>query len=122
MDKIPLAEILKLTVAERLQLIERIWDSITAGPEPIPLYGGNGHLCVLGGAVCAEEFPGKVSDGAAVPMHYHAGVLRYGGNYISLKVFPAGRGDEGVGIFRGHHHSHASTVGCVSGRRRRRDP
>ncbi len=37
MDKIPLAEILKLTVAERLQLIERIWDSIAADPEPVPL-------------------------------------------------------------------------------------
>jgi putative addiction module component (TIGR02574 family) len=37
MDKIPLSEILKLTVAERLQLIESIWDSIAAEPEGIPL-------------------------------------------------------------------------------------
>ncbi len=37
MDKIPLSEILKLTVAERLQLIESIWDSIAAEPDSIPL-------------------------------------------------------------------------------------
>jgi putative addiction module component (TIGR02574 family) len=37
MDKIPLSEILKLTVAERLQLIESIWDSIAAEPNTVPL-------------------------------------------------------------------------------------
>ena len=32
-----LSEILQLTVAERIQLAEDIWDSITAFPEAIPL-------------------------------------------------------------------------------------
>jgi putative addiction module component (TIGR02574 family) len=31
------AEILKLTVEERLQLIETIWNSIATGPEGLPL-------------------------------------------------------------------------------------
>ncbi|CAA9337693.1 MAG: hypothetical protein AVDCRST_MAG68-3449 [uncultured Gemmatimonadetes bacterium] len=37
MDNIPLSEILKLSVAERLQLIESIWDSIAAEPDAVPL-------------------------------------------------------------------------------------
>jgi putative addiction module component (TIGR02574 family) len=32
-----LSEILQLTIAERIQLAEDIWDSITAFPEAIPL-------------------------------------------------------------------------------------
>ena len=34
---IPSDEIAKLTVAERLQLIETIWDTITTEPERLPL-------------------------------------------------------------------------------------
>ncbi|OGP61250.1 MAG: addiction module protein [Deltaproteobacteria bacterium RBG_13_61_14] len=37
MSKINLAEILKLPVAERILLVEDIWDSIAAVPEAIPL-------------------------------------------------------------------------------------
>jgi putative addiction module component (TIGR02574 family) len=37
MSKINLAEILKLPVAERILLVEDIWDSIAAIPEAIPL-------------------------------------------------------------------------------------
>jgi len=37
MDKIPFSEILKLSVAERLRLIESIWDSIAAEPDAFPL-------------------------------------------------------------------------------------
>jgi len=37
MNKIPLTEILKLTVAERLQLIEQIWDTIDTDSEDLPL-------------------------------------------------------------------------------------
>jgi putative addiction module component (TIGR02574 family) len=33
----PLPEILKLSVAERIQLVEDIWDSIAAEPDAFPL-------------------------------------------------------------------------------------
>jgi len=33
----PLDELLKLTVAERIQLAEDLWDSIAAEPEALPL-------------------------------------------------------------------------------------
>jgi putative addiction module component (TIGR02574 family) len=33
----PLPELLKLSVAERIQLVEDIWDSIAAEPEAVPL-------------------------------------------------------------------------------------
>ena len=33
----PLPEILKLSVAERIQLVEDIWDSIAAEPDALPL-------------------------------------------------------------------------------------
>ncbi len=33
----PLPEILKLSVAERIQLVEDIWDSIAAEPESLPM-------------------------------------------------------------------------------------
>ena len=33
----PLSEILKLSVAERLQLVEQIWDSIAENAEDLPL-------------------------------------------------------------------------------------
>ena len=34
-----LSEILQLTIAERIQLAEDIWDSVAAFPEAIPLTG-----------------------------------------------------------------------------------
>jgi putative addiction module component (TIGR02574 family) len=37
MNTIPMAEILKLSVAERIQLVEDIWDSIAADPDALPL-------------------------------------------------------------------------------------
>jgi len=37
MSRINLADILKLPVAERILLVEDIWDSIAAIPEAIPL-------------------------------------------------------------------------------------
>ncbi len=37
MATIPLSEILKLSVAERIQLAGDIWDSIAAEPEALPL-------------------------------------------------------------------------------------
>lgn len=36
MATIPLQDILKLSVAERLRLMEEIWDSIAANPEEVP--------------------------------------------------------------------------------------
>jgi len=33
----PLPELLKLSVAERIQLVEDIWDSIAAEPDAVPL-------------------------------------------------------------------------------------
>ena len=35
--KIPVNEILNLSVKERLRLVEEIWDSIAASPDEIPL-------------------------------------------------------------------------------------
>jgi putative addiction module component (TIGR02574 family) len=37
MKELPVAEILELPVAERIRLIELIWDSIVAVPEAVPL-------------------------------------------------------------------------------------
>ncbi|HEX2091912.1 MAG TPA: addiction module protein [Longimicrobiaceae bacterium] len=37
MATIPLSEILKLSVAERIQLVEDIWDSIAAEPDSVSL-------------------------------------------------------------------------------------
>jgi len=37
MSKVSVADALELTVAERIQLVEDIWDSIAAVPQPIPL-------------------------------------------------------------------------------------
>jgi putative addiction module component (TIGR02574 family) len=37
MDKISVAEVLRLPVAERILLVEDIWDSISAMPEAVPL-------------------------------------------------------------------------------------
>lgn len=37
MDKLPVAEILELPVAERLRLLELIWDSIAQVPEALPV-------------------------------------------------------------------------------------
>lgn len=36
-NAIPLAEFSKLSVAERIQLVEDIWDTIAAEPESLPL-------------------------------------------------------------------------------------
>ena len=37
MDHFLVAEILELPVAERMRLVEAIWDSISAAPESLPL-------------------------------------------------------------------------------------
>ena len=37
MDKFPVAEILELSVADRIRLMEVIWDSIAQVPEAIPV-------------------------------------------------------------------------------------
>ncbi|MEX2281091.1 MAG: addiction module protein [Gemmatimonadota bacterium] len=37
MTKVQIDELLKLSVAERIQLVEDLWDSIAADPENIPL-------------------------------------------------------------------------------------
>jgi putative addiction module component (TIGR02574 family) len=37
MATIPFSEILKLSIAERIQLVEDIWDSIAAEPKSLPL-------------------------------------------------------------------------------------
>jgi len=37
MDNALVAEILELPVAERMRLVEAIWDSISAAPESLPL-------------------------------------------------------------------------------------
>jgi len=37
MSSVNITEILKLSVAERIQLVEDIWDSIAASPEALPL-------------------------------------------------------------------------------------
>lgn len=37
MKQFPVAEILELPVAERIRLVELIWDSIAAVPEAIPV-------------------------------------------------------------------------------------
>lgn len=36
-DDISIADVLKLPVAERIRLVEDIWDSIAAVPEAVPL-------------------------------------------------------------------------------------
>jgi putative addiction module component (TIGR02574 family) len=37
MSRVPIEELLKLPVAERIQLVEDLWDSIAADPEGLPL-------------------------------------------------------------------------------------
>jgi putative addiction module component (TIGR02574 family) len=37
MKVLPVAEILELPIAERIRLVELIWDSIAAVPEAVPL-------------------------------------------------------------------------------------
>ncbi len=37
MASVPIEELLKLSVAERIQLVEDLWDSIAADPEGFPL-------------------------------------------------------------------------------------
>ncbi len=37
MNQISVAEILKLPLAERIRLVELIWDSIAAVPEAVPI-------------------------------------------------------------------------------------
>jgi hypothetical protein len=37
MTNIPLTELLKLSVPERIQLAENLWDSIAAEPDALPL-------------------------------------------------------------------------------------
>jgi putative addiction module component (TIGR02574 family) len=37
MNTIPMSEILKMSVSERIQLVEDIWDSIAADPGSLPL-------------------------------------------------------------------------------------
>lgn len=37
MDEIKMSNVLKLTVTERIKLVEMIWDSISEFPEAIPL-------------------------------------------------------------------------------------
>lgn len=40
MSTIPMSDLLKLPVAERLRLVEAIWDSIAAVPEAVELSAG----------------------------------------------------------------------------------
>ncbi len=37
MSSVPIEELLKLSVAERIQLVEDLWDSIAADPKGLPL-------------------------------------------------------------------------------------
>lgn len=37
MSNVPIEELLKLSVPERIQLVEDLWDSIAADPEDFPL-------------------------------------------------------------------------------------
>lgn len=37
MSNVPIEQLLKLSVAERIQLVEDLWDSIAADPEALPL-------------------------------------------------------------------------------------
>ena len=37
MSNVPIEDLLKLSVAERIQLVEDLWDSIAADPEGLPL-------------------------------------------------------------------------------------
>ena len=37
MSKVSLADVLELSVPERIQLVEDIWDSIAVIPQPVPL-------------------------------------------------------------------------------------
>jgi putative addiction module component (TIGR02574 family) len=37
MNTVSLSDILQLTVSERIQLVEDIWDSVAAVPEAVPL-------------------------------------------------------------------------------------
>jgi putative addiction module component (TIGR02574 family) len=37
MSKVSMADVLELSLPERIQLVEDIWDSIAAVPQPLPL-------------------------------------------------------------------------------------
>jgi putative addiction module component (TIGR02574 family) len=37
MSKVSMADVLELSVPERIQLVEDIWDSIATVPQPLPL-------------------------------------------------------------------------------------
>ena len=37
MAKVPIEDLLKLSVAERIQLVEDLWDSVAADPTNVPL-------------------------------------------------------------------------------------
>lgn len=37
MSKVPIEDLLQLSVAERIQLVEDLWDSVAADPESIPV-------------------------------------------------------------------------------------
>ena len=37
MNKVSVAELLKLSISERIQLVEDVWDSIAAVPDAVPL-------------------------------------------------------------------------------------
>lgn len=51
-----LAEILSLSVAERIQLVEDVWDSIAAEPEELPLTKEE-----------RQELDGRLADAEAKP-------------------------------------------------------
>ena len=37
MAKVPIQDLLNLSVAERIQLVEDLWDSVAADPDSVPL-------------------------------------------------------------------------------------
>lgn len=37
MSSVPIEDLLKLSIAERIQLVEDLWDSIAADPSSVPL-------------------------------------------------------------------------------------
>ncbi len=37
MAKVPIEDLLQLSVSERIQLVEDLWDSVAADPENVPL-------------------------------------------------------------------------------------
>ena len=62
---------------------------------------------VLHSAVGVQEVTAQVGDDRAVPLHDHPGFFRDHGHPVGFQIFRFGGGDEGVHIFRGHHHGHA---------------